>query len=205
MLVFIDESGDAGFKLEKGSSEIFIVACVIFDDELEAEKTSIKIKELFRELKKSDRFEFKFNKCSKKLRLKFLKAITNSDFRFRAIVMRKKLIKSPELRKKKDSFYKYTLKMVLKHHGGTIKNAKIRIDGSGDRTFRRELTTYLKNNIPEKTVKNIRMVDSKQNKLIQLADMVAGSINKKYNSNRSDSDIYWNIIKKRKDDLWEFK
>ena len=40
MLVFIDDSGDPGFKLQKGSSPVFIIACVIFDDELEAEKNS---------------------------------------------------------------------------------------------------------------------------------------------------------------------
>ncbi len=38
MLVFIDDSGDAGFKLGKGSSEFFVISAVIFDDNLEAEK-----------------------------------------------------------------------------------------------------------------------------------------------------------------------
>lgn len=36
MLVFIDDSGDAGFKLDKGSTPFFVIACVIFDDDLEA-------------------------------------------------------------------------------------------------------------------------------------------------------------------------
>lgn len=44
MLIFIDDSGDPGFKLHKGSSNIFIIALVIFDDDLEAEKTSLSIK-----------------------------------------------------------------------------------------------------------------------------------------------------------------
>lgn len=44
MLVFIDESGDTGFKVSKGSTQNFVVACVIFDDNLEAEKTSVAIK-----------------------------------------------------------------------------------------------------------------------------------------------------------------
>jgi hypothetical protein len=30
VLVFIDESGDPGFKLERGSSPVFVVAMVIF-------------------------------------------------------------------------------------------------------------------------------------------------------------------------------
>ena len=51
-LVFIDESGDAGFKIEKGSSSHFVVVLVIFNDELVAEETALTIKKLKRELKK---------------------------------------------------------------------------------------------------------------------------------------------------------
>jgi len=46
MLVFIDDSGDPGFKVEKGSSKIFVITMVIFKDNLEAEKTSVAIKEV---------------------------------------------------------------------------------------------------------------------------------------------------------------
>ncbi len=51
MHVFIDDSGDPGFKLNKGSSSHFVIAMVIFDDELEIEKTAVAIKELKRKLK----------------------------------------------------------------------------------------------------------------------------------------------------------
>ena len=33
MLVFVDESGDPGLKLNKGSSAYFIVALVLFEEE----------------------------------------------------------------------------------------------------------------------------------------------------------------------------
>lgn len=32
MLVYIDESGDAGFKVDQGSSPVFVAGMVIFDD-----------------------------------------------------------------------------------------------------------------------------------------------------------------------------
>ncbi len=54
MLIFIDDSGDPGFKFSKGSSFYFVICLVIFDDNLEAEKASITIKELRRELKLAD-------------------------------------------------------------------------------------------------------------------------------------------------------
>ena len=42
MLVFIDDSGDPGFKLGKGSTSHFIIGMVIFDDELETVLDSIR-------------------------------------------------------------------------------------------------------------------------------------------------------------------
>lgn len=59
MLVFTDDSGDPGFKLQKGSSPVFVIALVIFDDSLIAEEVSLVVKKLRRELKVPDRFEFK--------------------------------------------------------------------------------------------------------------------------------------------------
>lgn len=36
MLVFIDESGDTGLKLDKGSSKYFVITLVTFEDNEEA-------------------------------------------------------------------------------------------------------------------------------------------------------------------------
>lgn len=208
MLVFIDDSGDPGFKIAKGSSQTFIICCIIFDDELEAEKVAVRIKELRREFKKSDKFEFKFNKSSKKYRIKFLDTIKEYKFRIRAIVMPKNVIYSDELKNSKTSFYNYTIKLVLKHSTGKIKNAKIRLDGHGNRIFRKELVGYLRqslDSIDRQMIKNLRFRNSDHDVLIQLADMIAGSINRTFQKEKNDSEIYWNIIKKRKEDLWIFK
>lgn len=207
MLIFIDDSGDPGFKIEKGSSPVFVIACVIFDDELEAEKTAVAIKELRRKLKKSDNFEFKFNKANREFRLKFLEHISRFKFRFRAIVFEKTKIKSDELKTSKQSFYNYAIKMVLKHNFGTIKEAKIRLDGHGDRIYKREVIRYLRkelNNRENRIFQKLQFVDSKSNVLIQLADMIAGAIHRKYEIEKTDSKMYFNVIKKQKEDLWEF-
>jgi len=138
MLVFIDDSGDPGFKLDKGSTKYFIIAMVIFDDDLEAEKTAVAIKEFRRELKWPDYREFRFYKLSRDIRLKFLEKVKQFDFRIRSLVVNKAIIRSDELRNNKDKFYAYFIKEVLKHSGGKILDAKIKIDGSGDRVFSQE-------------------------------------------------------------------
>ncbi|MBI2008157.1 DUF3800 domain-containing protein, partial [Candidatus Amesbacteria bacterium] len=118
MLVFIDDSGDPGFKVKKGSSPVFVIACVIFDDELEAERSAVTIKRFRRNLKKSDRFEFKFNKGNRETRIAFLECIRGFNFRVRAIVFDKSKIRSDELKSSKQSFYSYAIKMVLEHNFG---------------------------------------------------------------------------------------
>lgn len=207
-IIFIDDSGDPGFKLSRGSSSHFVISCVIFDDELEAEKAAITIKEFRRKIKKTDRYEFKFNKCSKVDVKDFLFAISKHDFRIRAIVVDKKKVFSEELKNKVDSFYNYFIKLVLEHNGGKIKNAKIRLDGHGNRIFRREATTYLRNNLNtknKKVLKEFKFRDSRKDVLVQLADMIAGSIHRKYQMKKSDKNEYWNIIKGKCEDLWEFE
>ena len=208
MIIFINESGDPGFKTQKGSSLHFVIALIIFDDELDAEETALKIKKLRKKLGKSNQFEFKFNKCNRKLRESFLHQIKNCRFRIRAIVFDKEKIYSPYLRSNKESFYRFALRQVLEHNNETIKQAKIRLDGRGEKVFRKQLVTYLRKHLNSETkqiMKNLRFRDSRKDVLIQMADMIAGSIRRYFDHNTNDWDIYRKIIKHKEEDVWEFK
>lgn len=208
MIVFVDDSGDAGFKLDKGSTRFFVIACVIFDDDLEALKTKVAIKEYRRKLKFPDDVEFKFFKSSEDVRKGFLEAVNPHKFRIRAIVIDKSKIRSNELKYNKSSFYSYAIKIVLQHSNNTIINAKIRIDGSGDRIFKKSFLTYLRkqlNSKQKKVMKNCKLVNSQSDELIQLADMVAGSIRRSYDITKKDAPSYRNTIKKHVEDEWLFK
>ncbi|MGB9898912.1 DUF3800 domain-containing protein [Thermanaerothrix sp.] len=46
MLAFIDESGDTGLKVDKGSSYFFVVAMVVFENHEEALNCDNKIEKL---------------------------------------------------------------------------------------------------------------------------------------------------------------
>lgn len=207
MLVFIDDSGDSGFKVGKGSTPFFVIAMVIFDDELEAEKIAVVIKQLKRDLKFSNDTEFRFFKTRNENKIRFLETVNPFEFKIRYLVVDKSIIKSPELKSKKDKFYSYFIKEVLKYSGGDINDAKIRIDGSGDRNFRRSFLGYLRREIntsQRKIIKNCKLIDSKSNVLIQMADMIAGSINRFY-SDKYNGQKYKQIIKKHITDEWHFK
>lgn len=207
MLIFIDDSGDPGFKINKGSSTHFVIAMVIFHDHLEAEKTAITIKELKREFKMHPASEFKFSKSRKEIKTRFLIDINSHDFDIRCLVVDKKIVRSSELKNNRDKFYGYFIKEALKQNKTSIINANIKIDGGGDRIFRKSFMTYLRkelNNDDTKLITNCKLVDSKKNVLVQLADMIAGSINRSYSS-KSDSSAYKAIIRKHIKDEWKFR
>lgn len=205
MLVFIDDSGDPGFKVEKGSSAVFVIALVIFDDDLEAEKTAIEIKQLKRDLKFPDVVEFKFHKSRIQIKRKFLQKVSGYKFRIRAIAVKKENIRSSFLVNNKESFYNYIVMQVLKNSKKTITNAKLKFDRRGEKKIRDNLRVYLSRELDNKSnniFKDLKFVDSRTNVLIQLADMVAGTIATFYKDKNKD---IIKIIKKRVEDIWEFK
>ena len=68
--------------------------------------------------------------------------------------------------------------------------------------------TYLRrelNSSQRKIIKNCKLADSKGNVLIQMADMIAGSVRRSYDVKAKDSGIYKDIIKKHIADEWLFK
>lgn len=207
MLVFIDDSGDPGFKFDKGSSTHFVIACIVFDDNLDAEETALKIKRLRRSLGWRDDHEFKFNKASKDIRLAFLNEIKGCKFRIRAIIADKSIIRSVELRRNKNKFYNYMIKEVLSKSAGKIIDGRIRLDGHEDRSYKKAATTYFRQqaNPDGSIIKDMKFVNSKNDNLIQLADMVAGSLLRTTQKRKTDSDIYLKVINKRTEDIWYFK
>ena len=93
------------------------------------------------------------------------------------------------------------------HNKNTLTNARIRLDGHGNKLFRRNLSVYLRKELNDyrKTMKNLRLVDSKRDVLIQMADMIAGAIRRSYDSEKKENNKYRKIISSRIEDCWEFK
>lgn len=137
-----------------------------------------------------------------------LETVVRFDFKVRALVIDKTLLRSDELRSSKNSFYSYAIKMLLKHSDNSIINARIKLDGSGDRTFRRSFELYLRKSLnlaDKKIIGNLKFTDSKSNTLIQLADMIAGSIRRNYEDTKLDRALYKKIIQKHIENEWKFR
>ncbi len=201
MLVFIDESGDPGFK--EGSSPVFVAVMVIFKTSNDAKIVETNILSSKARLKNPK--EFKFSKCSDEVRDLFFDCVCQHSFIVRAIVVRKDVIHSPRLRANKDTFYEYFVKNMMKNDSGILKNARIIIDGSGDKAFRQNLNSALRRHTSDGAVKDVRFKDSKSDVMVQLADMCVGAIARYYRNDRSDCDRWRERLKRHVDDIWDFR
>jgi hypothetical protein len=204
MLIFLDESGDAGFKFDQGSTTHFVIALVIFDKTLDAEETAVHIKRLREKLNLNERYEFKFSKSSDFFRYQFLESVKDDPFRVRVMVVDKRLLRSNVLKEDKETFYNYFASEVLKYNHGRINGASLRIDGSGSREFKRAFQSTLRSKLKDGTIAKCKFVDSKSDSLIQLADMISGAVYRQFNPSRPDSS-FLDRVRQKVEDLWEFR
>ena len=190
-LAFIEESGDPGFK--STSSSHFVVACAIFMDDLVAEEVALTMRKYRRSIGWDDNREFKFVKMKKEYVKELLRLVSNFDFKISAVIVDKSKIKIS----KTGNFYNAIIQELLNRT--PLNNASVRIDGHGSTNYIRAATSNFRKttNFKERKIIDVRYVDSKDNILIQLADLIAGSIFRSTQKNKSDHADYIKIIEKR--------
>ena len=200
-LIFIDDSGDPGFKFRRHSNKYFVICCLIFDDWLDAEETGVGMKLLKRELGIKQEFELKFSKTSPKWRQTILHAVKKFNYSIRAIVVDKSKF-DISAKGTADTFYQFVIKEVLARYSD-MKNAKVYLDGSGGKNYRLRNATFFRKELNKagKKLDSFKIVDSKSDNLIQIADFIAGAIHRKYE--KGDKSCY-QIIRTKIVDLWEY-
>lgn len=201
MLVFVDESGDPGLKIDKGSSPLFIVALVLFEDNEDADDCDTRINLLRKELSLPEHFEFHFNKNKRSIRRTFMEVIAPYNFWYLGIVINKHKLFGKGFQYK-ESFYKYATSLVFENAKRSLENAIVVLDGTGSRDFRIQMRSYLRKRIneergPVKRIREVKIQSSRNNNLLQLADMVAGAIARSYRREKDDSTLYRGIIRHR--------
>lgn len=195
MLVFVDESGDSGMKGKEGSSALFVITAVLFEENESAEECDRAIKKVREECYPGRFTEFHFNKCCTAHRIKFFQAVAPMDFFYLSFVLDKSKLFGPGFNYK-ESFYKYTAKLLFENAKPYLNNATVTIDRSGNRDFRLQLEKYLKKkiNVEDEIIRKIKTEPSHSNNLIQLADMVCGAVGRSYKMEKADQMTYRKII-----------
>jgi hypothetical protein len=207
MLVFVDESGDLGFKFKRGSSPFFSIALVVFESGEAALACQRAIEGLQKTLNLPARYEFKFHDDSHRRRLQLLSTVAKYDFVCYTFTLDKG---SPRLTregfKHKESAYKWVCKTALDNAKPLLRDATVIIDGSGDRTFRRQMRSYLRGQINTKRrryIGSVKIGRSPGDPLLQLADYAAGVTNRLYRG-KTGAEAYdqYLRLKRRSQRIW---
>ncbi|MEA5659257.1 MAG: DUF3800 domain-containing protein [Cutibacterium granulosum] len=191
MRVYVDDSGDGGFKFDKGSSRhLVMAACVFYDTE------QIELLDTCMQQARDDWYaeqckhakpgripkrvgEFKHSKSSKAFRERFFRYIDPVDYAIRAIIIDKPQIYSRHLRQSPSALKAFAIRMLLTKNYDQIKDAKVFIDGQDTNAFGVSDSAYLMRMVNREspgTISKVSLVDSRRSFGIQLADMVAGAI-----------------------------
>lgn len=166
-----------------------------------ADATEAAIVTANRELK--HRREFRFNNCRPEIRDGFFQAVGGYPFSVRALVVRKDLIQGSNIQVDKEDFYRTSVHKLLTDDGGTLTDAHVFIDGSGDRAFRKKLKADILIRNKGK-VADVKLAKSHNKPLIQLADMCVGAIARSYRLDRGDPDRWRNMLQPRIAKIGEF-
>ncbi len=201
-LIFIDDSGDPGFKLTKAASKNFVIACIIFDDLVDAEFASASIKMLKKTMGWKQEREFKFHRANKEQKELFFQTAQNFNFRIRATIVDKTTVNEPKL-KKADSFYQEIIFSTLNRFT-RMNNARIYLDGKAGKNYRNRSVAKIRHSLNRTSLRmaSLKLEDSKDDVLIQLADMIAGSIRAKYDIDKSTKADCLKIIQNKIEEIY---
>ncbi len=201
MLVFVDESGDLGFKFERGSTAFFTIALVVFESGETALACHRAIEDLRSKLLLPDAYEFHFNHDQHERRLAFLTTVRQHDFACYTFTLDKT---SPRLTgpgfRQRGSAYKWVCRTALENVADDLTDATIVLDGSGDRLFREQMKTYLRrelNTEQRARIKKVKIGRSRGDPLLQLAGYVAGVTNRLYEG-KAGADTYDALLRRKR-------
>lgn len=201
MFIYLDESGDLGFR--RGSSSFFIICFITMSN-----RTSLKLKREIKRVKQKYKIpketEIKGNKSNHYLRIDILKAIASLPIEVYSIAVNKQRIEK-HLRNDTNILYNYMVNLIMVpyleqkrlNEPHIIADLRITKVARGMR-----FTGYLKYKLLEKGLYNIKpqiqFLDSLNSNGLQAVDFVAYSLFRKYE--REDVRYYQIIGRKIRED-----
>ena len=179
LTAFVDETGNFDLEIEKaGASNLFVCVAVICD-ELQSELIKTRMLEISRDEFSGNEVKSSGIAGSHKRRLRILEKIQDLSFGYYALIINKAAIERDSGLQYKPVFYKYLNRMLYNRllQGGTALD--IVADEIGGKAFMESFLPYLETmGKPDLfTTWNHRFIPSKECPQVQLADLIAGTLN----------------------------
>lgn len=200
--LWIDESGDCGFKFDRGSARFLVIAAVYLIDGNMTENDIEKVtNELKSKLHLTQDYEFKFSRCKDKFREEFFKVIIDLPLQYKAVIVDKKTLAMPALISQPQQLYCELVRRLLYDNNPPLEKALLIVDEVMAKIHHKEFNRVLKKYLSKNIVHKIKQRRSKNNIMLQIADMIAGSIFRKYERGNKK---YYRMIRDKEKILIEF-
>ncbi|NIR68121.1 MAG: DUF3800 domain-containing protein, partial [Aliifodinibius sp.] len=167
--LWLDESGDRGFKFNKGSSRFFVIAAVFFVEE-GLNETEQAITDLKTRLNLPPDYEFKFSRSSYTFREEFLKMVLQLPVEYKAIVIDKQNLTAPALIHQPQQLYAEAVKRLLYDNNPPIVKATLMLDEATAKIHHKEFNSIIRRYLSKKVVRKIKQLRSQSSIMIQVAD-----------------------------------
>ncbi len=178
LYAYVDESGSSALSTSKsGESNLYICVAVVVDD---AGRTACELgmDELSQRLSGDGEIASKSISKNHSRRMQFLEGIATMPFHYYALVINKDRLPKDSGFQYKRSFYKYINHMLYRKLASGSHSLHITADEYGGRDFMDSFQAYLKGKgLPDLFSEfEHEFADSAKNRMVQLADLVAGSL-----------------------------
>ncbi len=186
MKIAIDESGDSGRKLWRGSSQWFVLAAVVVAESgMECGPICRAVAE-YRERYMAGA-ELHFSHNSHEQHEDFFRFMDDKDYVFAAVAIDKRrlLLTHPQILRSKKALFEYGIDALFSKIKQALDNPVVLIDEGGSYAFNKSLTRHLTKRFGSRhkgdlrSIKYVDIVSSIDEPLVQLADYVAGSVRHK--------------------------
>ncbi|MEA4967561.1 MAG: DUF3800 domain-containing protein [Bacteroidaceae bacterium] len=202
-LAFIDEYGAFGFKFDNlGNSTHFIITAVIIDDE-KKEELEIQLENIRKKYFQDSEMKSKLIGNNHRRRNIILAEILKLDFKLLVFIADKEKIGEQSGLRFKEPFYKFLNNYVREELMLSFKQITIYADETGDNEFIISFSKYMKSKIIPSTLfgdSDMQFCDSKKSLLIQLADIISGSLAYNVDKNKiekSEDKDYFKLLNKK--------
>lgn len=181
--IYVDWSGDPGFKFRQGSSELLVIATVMSDEELN-------IKNLRSKLLLPENYEFHFAKTNRHIR-EYFRNFINNELEIPSVVVlrtdKQYLSKNTRQKKGEQIIADMITYCVINLPNELLNNSTLYYDGEKEQlSFKNTLRSTLSNSLPpEIFLRAVKAVSASRNDGLQIADMIAGFIRNDPSSIRS--------------------
>lgn len=178
MRVYIDESGDDGFKFGVGSSEHLCFAAMIFPSVDIAEKTKVLVSEIRHALGFPQDREFHYHRESEGTRKVLLSFLLDCEFQYVAVMVNKQRLNEKDFAKWL-SLRTQTVMLLGGLLADHLNNATLVFDDFGGRKAQTAIRTTVQRAVRVKNpvgIKRVTFNRSRSNDLLQLTDALVSCI-----------------------------